>query len=228
MRGTMMEIIPYGSQAVLINFEQKIDLEIHRLVKGYFNAINTFEEVIYQIPAYCSITVVFNSKSTDYEHLKSKIEKLEIEPSNNTANPQLTEIPVCYEPEYAPDLVSLAQELNLTPEEVISLHTAETYDVYMMGFLPGFPYLGKTPKALACKRKLTPRKQVQAGSVGLAGRQTGIYPSDAPGGWQLIGRTPLKIFDPLRKENFLLKMGDRVQFKAISADTYLKIKQDVE
>jgi inhibitor of KinA len=224
----MMEIIPYGSQALLINFEQKIDLVIHRLVKGYFNAIDTFDEVSYQIPAYCSITVVFNSKFSDYEHLKSKIERLQIEPSKIDTNFKVIEIPVCYEQEYAPDLVSLAQELNLKPEEVISLHTAETYDVYMMGFLPGFPYLGKTPQQLDCKRKSSPRKQVQAGSVGLAGRQSGIYPSDAPGGWQLIGRTPLKIFDPRREDAFLLKMGDRVQFKSISAETYLKIKQDVE
>ncbi|SMG14851.1 sensor histidine kinase inhibitor, KipI family [Marivirga sericea] len=224
----MMKIRPYGSHALLINFEQKIDLEIHHLVKGYFNAISEFEEVSYQIPAYCSITVVFDKKTTDYEHLKSKIELLEIEPSKTTAKTTTIEIPVCYEAAYAPDLASLAQELNLKPEEVISLHTAETYDVYMMGFLPGFPYLGKLPVALECKRKSTPRKQVKAGNVGLAGQQTGIYPSDAPGGWQLIGQTPLKIFDPHRKDAFLLKMGDRVQFKSINAETYIKIKQDVE
>lgn len=222
----MMNIQAYGDSALLINFEQKIDTEIHNLVKGYFNPIRDIEGVLYQIPAYCSITVVFNKEITDYDSLKSQIEKLEIKPNNTNSNIKIIEIPVCYESEFAPDIDSLAREINLAPEEIISLHTSQTYDVFMMGFLPGFPYLGQLPKALECKRKSTPRKQVKAGSVAIAGKQTGIYPTDAPGGWQLIGQTPIKIFDALAEDGFLIKMGDKVKFNSISAETYKTIQRN--
>jgi inhibitor of KinA len=222
----MIDIKPYGNSALLINFEQRINAEIHDLVKGYFNTISKLDEVIYQIPAYCSITVVFDEQKSDFESLKSKIEKLEIESNKKNTETQEIEIPVCYEPEYAPDLESLSKEINLSPKEIISLHTSETYDVYMMGFLPGFPYLGQLPKALECKRKSTPRKQVKAGSVGIAGNQTGIYPTDAPGGWQLIGQTPLKIFNALKENAFLIKMGDKIKFKSISAGTFKSLHQN--
>ncbi|MGM0581840.1 MAG: 5-oxoprolinase subunit PxpB [Bacteroidota bacterium] len=220
----MMNIQAYGDTALLINFEQKIDTKIHQLVKSYFNTIDQFEEVKYQIPAYCSITVVFDKEFTDYESLKSKIEKLEINYDKTNFDGKIIEIPVCYEAEYAPDIESLAKELKLSPDKIISMHTSVTYDVFMMGFLPGFPYLGKLPNELECKRKSTPRKQVKAGSVAIAGNQTGIYPSDAPGGWQLIGQTPLKIFDALKEEPFLIKMGDKVKFKSISVEKYKTLK----
>lgn len=222
----MIKIIPYGDNALLINFEQKIDVQIHQLVKAYFNTINQFEEVNYQIPAYCSVTVVFDQHLTDFDRIKFKIEKLEIKADKVDSETKIIEIPVCYEPEYAPDLESLSKELNLSQEKIIALHTSETYDVYMMGFLPGFPYLGQLPKKLECKRKSTPRKQVKQGSVAIAGNQTGIYPTDAPGGWQLIGQTPLKIFNPQNENAFLIKMGDKVKFKSISAETFKTLQQN--
>ncbi len=222
----MMNIQAYGDSALLINFEQKIDVKIHNLVKSYFNSIKDIEGISYQIPAYCSITVVFDKEITDYESLKSKIEKLEIEPNTATTNDKVIEIPVCYDPEFAPDLESLASEIDLTSDEIISLHTSQTYDVFMIGFLPGFPYLGQLPKALECKRKSTPRMEVKAGSVAIAGKQTGIYPTNAPGGWQLIGQTPLKIFDALTEDGFLIKMGDKIKFKSISAKTFKTIQRN--
>jgi len=222
----MMNIQAYGDSALLINFEQKINVKIHNLVKSYFNSIKDIEGISYQIPAYCSITVVFDKEITDYESLKSKIEKLEIKPNIATTNDKVIEIPVCYEPEFAPDLESLAREIDLTSDEIISLHTSQTYDVFMIGFLPGFPYLGQLPKALECKRKSTPRMEVKAGSVAIAGKQTGIYPTNAPGGWQLIGQTPLKIFDALTEDGFLIKMGDKIKFKSISAKTFKTIQRN--
>jgi inhibitor of KinA len=222
----MINILPYGKSALLINFEQKIDAEIHTLVKAYFNSISDFDEISYQIPAYCSITVVFNSSKTDFESLKSKIEKLKIKPDKINSDSEIIEIPVCYEMEYAPDLVSLSKEINLSPEEIISLHTSKTYDVYMMGFLPGFPYLGQLAEKLECKRKSTPRKRVKAGSVAIAGKQTGIYPTDAPGGWQLIGQTPLKIFDASKENAFMIKMGDKIKFKSISAENFKTLQEN--
>ncbi|WKK74161.2 5-oxoprolinase subunit PxpB [Marivirga salinae] len=222
----MIDIIPYGNSALLINFEQKIDAKIHHLVKGYFNSISNLDEVTYQIPAYCSITVIFDSQKTDFESLKQKIEKLEINSNETYPDARTIEIPVCYEKEYAPDLESLSKDINLNPQDIITQHTSVTYDVYMMGFLPGFPYLGELPKALECKRKSTPRKQVKAGSVAIAGNQTGIYPTDAPGGWQLIGQTPLKIFNALDENAFLIKMGDKVKFKSISSETFKTLQQN--
>lgn len=223
-----MEIIPYGDNALLINFEQKIDTEIHQVVKAYHLAIQNIDEVLYQIPAYCSITVIFDQKSTSYEELKAKIKDLTIKPVQTQTKAKIIEIPVCYEADFAPDLQSLSQDLKLSKEEIISLHTGQTYDVFMVGFLPGFPYLGKLPSKLECKRKSTPRKIVKSGSVGLAGSQTGIYPSDAPGGWQLIGQTPLKIFDTAKKDPFLLKMGDRVKFYSISAEKFKEIRDEAK
>jgi len=222
----MIKIQEFGDGALLINFEQKIDAQIHHLVKSYFHLINDLTEVTYQIPAYCSITVVFDEYQTSFQQLKTKIEKLELPPEESHSNFKTIEIPVCYEKEFAPDMDELSQHLKLSPEEIISLHTSETYDVYMMGFLPGFPYLGKLPKTLECKRKATPRKLVKAGSVGIAGTQTGIYPSDAPGGWQLIGQTPISIFNPHQEEAFLMKMGDKIQFTSISAEEFKNIQQN--
>jgi inhibitor of KinA len=222
----MIEIKEFGDGALLINFEQKIDSSIHTLVKSYYHLLSDLEAVTYQIPAYCSITVVFDKNQTTFDKLKTTIEKLELDPNEVKFDSQVIEIPVCYENDFAPDIEELSKDLKLSVEEIISQHTSQTYDVYMMGFLPGFPYLGKLPKALECKRKSTPRKQVKAGSVGLAGSQTGIYPTAAPGGWQLIGQTPLKIFNPDEEEAFLIKMADRIKFKSISADDFKNIAQN--
>lgn len=217
-----MEIIPYGDSALIINFDQQISYEIHELVKAYHFAIQSFDEVQYQIPAYCSITVVYDFESIKYEQLKTKIARLNVLPdqSQSILESKIIDIPVCYEGSYAPDLLSLSEDLGLKSKEIIALHTGQLYDVYMMGFLPGFPYLGKIPEKLECKRKSNPRKHVKAGSVGLAGNQTGIYPSDAPGGWQLIGQTPLKIFNISKPDPFLIKMGDKVRFNSISSSEF--------
>jgi inhibitor of KinA len=222
----MIEIREFGDAALLINFEQKIDKSIHTLVKSYSQLLEKLPAVTYQIPAYCSITVAFDKTQTTFEEFKTKIEDLEVDSSEMKSTSQIIEIPVCYETEFAADMEELSKDLKISPDEIISLHTSETYEVYMMGFLPGFPYLGKLPKALECKRKSTPRKQVKAGSVGLAGSQTGIYPSAAPGGWQLIGQTPLKIFNPAEREAFHLKMGDRIKFKSISGEEFKNIAQN--
>ena len=219
----MMEIIPYGSHALLINFEKKIDSTIHSLVMSYFHLLEKFPEVSYQIPAYCSITVGYDPAAINYHQLKEKIENTKVDMNRSKAGSKVIEIPVCYAHDFAPDLEEVSKRLKLNPEEIIRMHTAEIYDVYMMGFLPGFPYLGKLPKALECARKSTPRKQVKAGSVGLAGSQTGIYPSVAPGGWQLIGQTPIHLFNPSKNNSFLIKVGNRIKFKSIDADEFEKI-----
>jgi inhibitor of KinA len=129
-------------------------------------------------------------------------------------------IPVCYAKRFAPDLEELAAGKNLTVANVIHLHTASTYRVYMIGFLPGFPYMGKVDSCIATPRRSSPRTGIPAGSVGIAGQQTGIYPLSSPGGWNIIGRTPLQLFDKNRDHPVLLQPGDNITFYSITEDEF--------
>ena len=140
--------------------------------------------------------------------------------------PELFEIPVAYGGEKGPDLGFVAQHNGLTPEDVIEIHSAGTYLIYMLGFTPGFPFLGGLSERLFTPRLETPRAVVPAGSVGIANNQTGIYPIDSPGGWQLIGKTPIKLYDPKRENPILLKAGNYLKFKKISETEYQKILQN--
>jgi inhibitor of KinA len=134
-------------------------------------------------------------------------------------------IPVCYDPSFGYDLYSVAEEKQLTVEEVIKVHTSEVYRVYMIGFLPGFPYMASVNERIEVSRKPKPRTLVKSGSVGLAGRQTGIYPMDSPGGWQIIGRIPMKLFDRNRPGSQIIKAGDYVQFYPIALKEFLTLSQ---
>ncbi|NLG86950.1 MAG: 5-oxoprolinase subunit PxpB, partial [Firmicutes bacterium] len=141
--------------------------------------------------------------------------------------PEITVIPVCYGGKFGPDLDYVCEHTGLSAEEVIQLHTGTDYLIYMLGFTPGFSYLGGMDERLATPRLKTPRTHIPAGSTGIAGKQTGIYPIDSPGGWQLIGRTPLKLYDPFRDPPVLLKAGNYVRFTAITEDEYEEIAAQV-
>jgi inhibitor of KinA len=140
--------------------------------------------------------------------------------TNEISKQRILEIPVCYAKPFAPDLETLALQNQLTTEEVIQLHTAKVYRVYMIGFLPGFAYMGKVDHRIAAPRKSQPRTNIPAGSVGIAGEQTGIYPLVSPGGWNIIGQTPLKLFDAARPDPVLFQPGDRVHFYSISQNEF--------
>ena len=229
----IIEFLRYGDKAVLVNFEQKIEMDIHQQVNSFWQQIeqSNFEAIEYCIPAYCSIMVGYNPKIASATEVISLIKKLSeknktiSQPTENTS--RTIYMPVCYARDFALDLSALSEQLELSPSEIIRLHIQESYRVFMLGFLPGFPYMGIVPKELACQRKAIPRQQVPAGSVGLAGVQTGIYPSDSPGGWQIIGKTPLPIFRPEEANPFLLKIGDTLQFQEISANSFQKIARDI-
>lgn len=152
------------------------------------------------------------------------------EPETTAIKPesQLITIPVCYGGELGPDLADVAALNKITTDEVINLHSSATYLVHMIGFVPGFAYLGGMPETIAAPRKATPRAAIPAGSVGIAGMQTGIYPLQTPGGWQLIGQTPVKLFDPTRPVPALLKAGDRVQFKRIGMDEFRHLQKTTD
>jgi KipI family sensor histidine kinase inhibitor len=168
------------------------------------------------VPTFCSVTVHYDPITTEPEELKRRLLDLAARtPSYVSTSPQTVTVPVQYGGEDGPDLDELSRTVGLTPSQVINLHTSVLYRVYMLGFSPGFPYLGTVPDQIAVPRLDRPRQKVPAGSVGIAGKQTGVYSQESPGGWRLIGRTPLKMFDPNRPDPFLLKPGDRVKFVAI-------------
>lgn len=228
--------LPYGDCAVLITFEQKISTDINQQVVWLATQIKATKifGVEFCVPAYCSLTVGFDLQKTDYQIviniLKQLIPENKADFNKIDFNKKVTRtirIPVCYNDEFAPDLAEVSDQTGLSIPKIIELHTAQTYRIFMLGFLPGFPYLGILPKELAVKRKATPRQKVPARSVGLAGLQTGIYPSDAPGGWQIIGRTPMDIFLKNEDYPFLLQAGDEVQFYSISKDEFLERKNEI-
>jgi inhibitor of KinA len=173
------------------------------------------------LPAYCSLLVKFDALKWRHEQLEEKLRGyLERLPEVKLPEPRCVEIPVCYGGEYGPDLNDVAQMHGMTPEQAIELHNSTTYLVYFLGFVPGFAYLGELPEKLVTPRLPTPRRRVPSGSVGIAGNQTGVYPCESPGGWRLLGRTPMAMFRADRDRLSLLAIGDRVKFTVISGQQF--------
>lgn len=169
------------------------------------------------IPAYSSLLVCYDPRQISFAQMNSFLKSLLQSPSDAaSSSTRPIEIPTAYGGEFGPDLAFVAERNGVTEAEVIRLHTSVIYRVYMIGFVPGFAYLGTVPQQIAAPRLETPRTRVPAGSVGIAGRQTGIYPMETPGGWRLIGRTSVKLFDPSRDPPALLHPGDQVRFTAVS------------
>jgi inhibitor of KinA len=228
---TSYQIFGLGDTALVVDFGNRIDEELNRQVIQYCEQLKTavIPGTIEIVPAYSSITLYYDpgaitksvpAGTTIQAWVKEKITTaLECEWETTATQERQIRIPVCYEEEFAPDLALLAARKNLSPEEVIKIHTNHIYRVYMLGFLPGFTYMGKVDEAIAIPRKPQP-VPVQAGSVGIAGRQTGIYPLASPGGWYIIGRTPLKLFDGIRENPVLLEPGDSIAFFSISKDEF--------
>jgi inhibitor of KinA len=178
-------------------------------------------------PAYCSLLVKFDALKLQHDELEAILKKyLDRLEEVSLPGPRQVEIPVCYGGEYGPDLSDVAAMHGITPAQVIELHTSTTYLVYFLGFVPGFAYLGQLPEALVTPRLATPRKRVPAGSVGIAGNQTGVYPFATPGGWRLLGRTPMAMFRTDRDGLSLLSIGDRVRFTPISADRFATLENE--
>ena len=214
---------PVGDCALLVEFEQRIAPEIGAAV----STLNTrllaanLPGMGETVPAFASLLVFYDPLVTDYDTLAPAVEKIAAATgsADGAGEGRLVTIPVCYGGAYGPDLPFVAQHAGLREEEVIALHTGRDYRIYMLGFLPGFPYLGGLDPRLFTPRLATPRTAIPAGAVGIGGEQTGIYPLASPGGWQLIGRTPLKLFDPDRG-TLPYAAGDRIRFQAITAEEY--------
>jgi len=208
-----------GDRGLLLEFGDEISPEVNEKVRRMALAIQaeSIEGMIETVPTYRSLLVLYNPLILPADELKKRLIRLEEELKQTSfPDPKLTKIPVLYGGAYGPDLEGVARHLQISPEEVVRLHCSKPYFIYMIGFMPGFPYMGELPDTLITPRLKTPRLSVPAGSVAIAQKQTGIYPMESPGGWQIVGRTPIKLFDPEKDPPALLQMGDLVQFYPIS------------
>ena len=219
--------LPAGDSAIAVEFGREIDLNINNQVAAMRTVIEAaidegkLKGIVELVPTYGSLLVVYDQLTVGYagliEQLKILAEGLE---GVEIPDREVVEIPVVYGGEYGPDLGIVAQLNSLSEDEVIKRHSEAEYPIYMLGFVAGFPYLGGMDKSIAAPRKQTPRLKIPAGSVGIAGQQTGIYSVESPGGWQIIGRTPLKLYDAAREKPILLRAGQSIRFKPITEAEY--------
>lgn len=217
-----------GDRALLVEYGEGVDLMVNEKVRMMAEVITSHAPagVDTVIPSYRSLSVVYDPLKVSPSRLRECL--LDLEDKLDRAEiptPRTVQIPVCYGAEFGPDIQFVADYNQLTIEEVIQLHSKRTYHIYAIGFAPGFCYLGGLEERLHTPRLETPRTFVPAGSVGIAEAQTGVYPLNSPGGWRLIGRTPLKLFAPERPDPILYKTGDTIEFKAISKTEFERIRQ---
>ena len=221
MNRPCFEIIESGQNAFLLLFGKTIDEQTCGMIGAFCAFFSRTKAgrsgLVELVPAYCSVTAYFDPLQISGKTVADLLRHCGAAGGGFSPQSARTHtVPVCYEGTYAPDMKSVADYTRLTEREIISLHSARPYLVYMLGFLPGFPYLGGMDCRLAVPRLKTPRVRIPAGSVGIGNSQTGIYPLDSPGGWQLIGRTPVKLFDPARDPQILFKAGDRIIFEPVT------------
>ena len=225
-----VKIVPHGDASMLVEWAAVIDPKINQKITGLVSLFKDqkIEGVIDFIPAFSSLLINYDPRIIAFRRLKKITEDLlTIEISNNQLKKRIFEIPVCYGGEYGPDIEYIAKNAQLTKEELIQIHSGTDYLIYMLGFLPGFSYLGGLDERIHTPRLNNPRKAIPAGSVGIGGSQTGIYPLESPGGWQLLGRTPIKTYDPEREEPILFEAGDYIRFVPVDQATYQEIEAAV-
>jgi inhibitor of KinA len=222
-------IQPLGDSAFVIRFGDAISPQVHERVVGVFHSLESCREgwVVDLVPGYASVMVIYDALRAQPEDVRRWITEAMAHVRTESRTYRVLEIPVWYHPSVGPDLEPLAHEKGLSVEALIGLHTHPEYLVYMLGFRPGFPFLGGLDPQLFAARLSTPRAVVPAGSVGIGGQQTGIYPVKSPGGWRLLGRTPLKLFSPEAESPFALGVGDRVRFVSIPEERYRELGGEV-
>ena len=219
-----ISIRPYGVHAILLEWPDRVDESILEDILQFSHYLENHclkDEQWEMVPAYNSIALIHRDKPIDFEKFKLQLEKWYAEDSREFKRKRvLWRLPVCYDLEFGIDLMEVSERLNKSIEELIDLHTERNYTVFGIGFLPGFMYLGGIDKALEVPRKASPRQKVYKGSVGLAGKQTGIYPQDSPGGWNIIGRCSVPMFNPEKDPPCFVQVGDKVRFYAIERAEY--------
>ena len=224
-------IVSAGDAALAVEFEERIDPAVNARAIALSSALSraiasaAMAGVRDVVPTYRSVTVYFDPLRNNNEALRALIDREAVRPVPPAVlEGESLRIPVCYGGDFGPDLATVAEFAHLPQDEVVRLHVARTYRVFMLGFLPGFAYLGMLDEQIAAPRRAIPRVRVPRGSVAIAGSQTGVYPVDSPGGWQVVGRTPVRLFDKERPALFLMQAGDTVQFYPIDRVQYERLE----
>ena len=226
-----MKICPSGDQGISVEFENEISEAVNGKVTALAGALAEQEGtgIMEMVPTYRALLIRYDPSSASYEELCGIIRLASVPGDGSQSRKRrVWRIPCCYGGIYGEDLEGMEGVTGLSSEEIIRIHTEPEYKIYMLGFLPGFPYLGGLDPRIAAPRLETPRVRIPAGSVGIGGSQTGIYPIDSPGGWRLIGRTPVKFYDPESEHPILCAAGDSIRFVSITPDEYKTIARDVE
>jgi inhibitor of KinA len=233
-----MEIVPIGDSALIVRLRDRFEDAPDRTLDTVLGAVEQLRTaaipgVIELTPAYTSVSVFYDpsvvieaaeNRGAAFDWLATRIKgalaATGARGKTTQRHSRTVQIPICYDSEFALDIDDVARCAHMSPKQVISLHSAVEYRVACIGFVPGFAFLAGLAKELATPRRSVPRKQIPSGSVGIGGAQTGIYPLGSPGGWNLIGRTPLRLFDPKKNPPTLLRVGERVRFRQISRDEF--------
>lgn len=221
MKSYPINIKPFGERAILIEWPNEVKESILADILNFMDAFKELKISGWEMSvAYNSVTMVYNMDHLDFEETKNQLLACYANRSKTKRVQHLWTLPVCYDLEFGIDIEEVSKKLGLTVEELINQHTSNQYVVYGIGFLPGFMYLGGLPETLEVPRRAEPRLKVAKGSVGLAAKQTGIYPQNSPGGWNIIGNCPIPLFNPAKKTPCFVKVGDRIQFQKISKAEY--------
>ena len=226
-----MQMIPLGDSAVIIQLDNQITLDIHRKVEAIAAHLqkHPFPGMVEYVPAFTTVTVFYDPLRLSFKEACAALEQILAEVADTgITTPRTVEIPVCYGGELGPDLKFVAEHNELSIDEVVQIHSSGEYLVYMIGFAPGFAYLGGMSERIGTPRRQVPRLSIPAGTVGIAGMQTGMYPIETPGGWQMIGRTPVSLFRPNHSTPSLLQAGDIVRFCPISRWEYDEWKEEIQ
>ncbi|MQM29440.1 MAG: allophanate hydrolase [Candidatus Accumulibacter phosphatis] len=230
-----MRVADAGDQAFTLVLGDRIAPEVVDTVTALDRQITAWHQagglsgLIETVPTFCSLTVIYDPLQTSRQQLLAELEQLPpADTLRSSAASRLWRLPVCYEGDCGPDLEATAASLGISVEMLIDQHRQSEYRVYMLGFLPGFPFMGDLPPALQLPRRTEPRLRVAPGSVAIAGALTAIYPSESPGGWHLLGQCAVPLFDPARPQPSLLQPGDRVGFTAVNAPEHKRLQQAAE
>ena len=214
--------LPSGDTALVLEFGSKIDQAVSRRVLALHRRLRTldWQGVVASVPTFRSLLVHYDPDLIAAEALEARLGALADDVEDTPDQGRAWRLPACYDAAVAPDIDAVAAATDLTPDQVAACHSATAYHVYMIGFLPGYPYMGDVPEALALPRREEPRLAVPPGSLAIATTMTAVYPLESPGGWHLIGRTPVRLFDPARAEPILLAPGDTVRFEPVALEAY--------